>query len=128
MWDSVILFSAICSLQALRERQRGAENSGGGGGNFGVKPLPKNVLDSPPTIRFPPLFWRLSVISLKREEAPTRPTSISEASKSGFGEHALQYVLPPSQIQAIRFPPLQPLPNSSQEQAIKNYSVIVISG
>ena len=26
---------------------------------------------------------------------PTRPTPISEASKSGFGEHAPQYISPP---------------------------------
>ena len=32
----------------------------------------------------------------QRKEAPTRPVPTSAASKSGFREHALQYVPPPS--------------------------------
>ena len=64
----------------LTDFQRAAE--GGGklrGGKtyrkFGEKPLPENVF-GPPHLRyvFPPLFWRLSVISLKRKRhRPDQP-------------------------------------------------------
>ena len=61
------------------------QGGGGGRGKHSVKHLlPKNVFWTPtPTMGFPPPFWRLSVISLKK--------AISETSKSGFGELALQY-------------------------------------
>ena len=80
------------------------ENSAGGVGETYRKTLPKNVF-GPPRLRYvsPPPFWRLSVVSLNRKEAPTRPTPISEASKSGFGEHALQYISPLPPIHVIRF-------------------------
>ena len=85
---------------------------GGGGGTYRKTP-PQKRLWTPPHLQYvppPPLFWRLSVICLKKEEAPTRPTPISEASKSGFGEHALQYVFPAPncEIHVIRFAPPPP--------------------
>ena len=53
-----------------------------------------------------PNFWRPSVMSLKKKEAPT-------TSKRGIGEHALQYVSspPPSRDTSCPPPPGQPLPN-----------------
>ena len=74
----------------LRERPRGVKNSGGWKPyrKFGEKPLPKSVF-GPPTY----------------DTAPTRPTLISEASKSGFGEHTLQYVSPPPKFTRYTFPP-----------------------
>ena len=59
----------ISILLKFRERPRGVENSGGWKTyrKFGEKPLPKNVFGPPTYDTFPPpLFWRLSVISLKR--------------------------------------------------------------
>ena len=69
--------------------QWGVENSGGWKTyrKFGEKPLAKKR------------FWT------SKERGTARPTPISEASKSGFGEHTLQYVPPPPQIHAIRFAP-----------------------
>ena len=94
------------------------ENSGGWKTyrKFGEKPLPKNVFGPPTYDTFsPPLFWRLSVSSLKRKRhRPDQrsPTPISEASRSGFGEHALQYVFPPPpKFTRYVLPPPQPLPN-----------------
>ena len=75
-------------------------------GLFSAKPSiqrAENVLDPPAYDTFLSPFWRLSVISLQRKEAPTRPIPISEASKLGFGEHALQYVFHPPQIRLTRF-------------------------
>ena len=71
--------------------------------NSAKNPSPKTFLD--PHLRYvspPPFFWRLSVISLKKKEAPTRPTPTSEASKSGFGEHTLQYVFPPPNTEKLK--------------------------
>ena len=102
-------------LRTHSESGRGGWKTQGGGKhtvNSAKNPSPKTFLDAPPTIRFPPLFWRLSVISLKRKRHRTRPTPISEFSKSGFGEHTLQYVFPPPKFTRYVLPPPQPQPNS----------------
>ena len=100
------------------------ENSGG------WKNIPSIRRKTPPQKRFwtphlqyvsPPFFGDSLSFPFKKE-APTRPTPISEASKSGFGEHALQYVFPPK-IHAIRFaPPLSCCPLCST--ILKGYCAI----
>ena len=84
------------------------ENSGGWKTyrKFGEKPLPRNVFGPPTYDTFsPPFLATLCHFPLKKE-APTRPTPISEASKSGFGEHTLQYVSPPPKFtQYVLSPP-----------------------
>ena len=91
------------------------ENSGGWKTyrKFGEKPLPKNVFGPPTYDTFsPPPFLATLCHFPYKKEAPTRPTPISEASKSGFGEHTLQYVSPPPPNSRDTFsPPPQPLPN-----------------
>ena len=90
----------------LRERPRGVENSGGWKTyrKFGEKPSPKTCLDPPPTMRFPPPFWRLSVISLKRKRH--RPDQLRFLRlQKWFGEHTLQYVSPPPNSRDTFCPP-----------------------
>ena len=97
----------------LQNQPRGVENSGGWKTyrKFGEKPSPKTFLDPPPTIRFPPpLFWRLSVISLKRKRhRPDQPQFLRPPKV--VLESTLCSTFSPPQIHAIRFaPPPQPLP------------------
>ena len=98
------------------ESGRGVENSGGWKAyrKFGEKPLPKNVFGPPTYDTFspPPLFWQLSVISLKRKrhDQPQflRPPEV-------VLESTLCSTFPPPQIHAIRFPPpLSCCPSSHQ--------------
>ena len=76
-WHSGVLCSPLACWHIIRERPRGVENSGGWKTyrKFGEKPLPKNVFGPPTYDTFPPpLFWRLSVISLKRKRhRPDQP-------------------------------------------------------
>ena len=110
------LTGSLSSLSALARVLVSESSKGGwktrGGGEHTVKPLPKNMIGSPPPPydTIPPRLFGDS-LSFKRKEAPTRATPISEASKSGFGEHALQYVFTP-QIHVTFLPSHQPLPNS----------------
>ena len=78
-------------------------------------PTQKRFWTPPPTIRFPPPFLATLCHFPQEKEAPTRPTPIPEASKSGFGKHTLQYGSPPpppnSRDTFCGFcPPPQPLP------------------
>ena len=63
---------------SLRERPRGVENSGGGGGkhtvNSAKNPSPKTFLDPPPTIRFPPPPYFGDSLSFPLEERGTDQT------------------------------------------------------
>ena len=107
----VCVFFSLCVFfrsQKFRERPRGVENSGGWKTyrKFGEKNPPQKRFWTP-HLRYvspPPLFLATLCHFPQKKEAPTRPTPISEASKSGFGEHTLQYVSPP-QIHVIRFAP-----------------------
>ena len=98
------------AIQSLRERPRGVENLGGE--PYRKTPPQKRLWTPPHTIRVPPppLFGdSLSFPSKGRGTDQTNPNS--EASKSGFGEHALQYVsLPPNSRDT--FCPPQRLPKS----------------
>ena len=91
----------------IRERPRGVENSGGGETyrKFGEKPLPKNVFGPPTYDTFsPPLFWRLSVISLKRKRhRPDQPQFLRPPKV--VLESTLCSTFSPPQIHAIRFAP-----------------------
>ena len=104
------------AMPKIRERPRGVENSGGWKTyrKFGEKPLPKNVFGPPAYDTFwpPPFLARLSVISLKRKgHRPDQSQFQSVLSKTGFGEHTLQYVFPPPKFTRYVLPPPQPLPN-----------------
>ena len=83
--------------------------SGKGGWKFGVKPLPKNVFGPPTYDTFPPFFWRLSVISLKRKRhRPDQPQFLRPPEV--VLESTLCSTFPTPQIHVIRFaPPPQPL-------------------
>ena len=81
---------------------------------FGGKPLPKNVFGPPTYDTFcPPLFWRLSVISLKRERhRPDQPQFLRPLKVVLESTLCSTFSPPPPRIHAIRFapPPPQPLP------------------
>ena len=83
-WNHLVIITKLLTIDSkrdqkrpFREQPRGVENSGGWKTyrKFGEKPLPqKRFWTPPPTIRFPPPFWRLSVISLKRKRhRPDQP-------------------------------------------------------
>ena len=87
------------------------ENSGGGKHtvNSAKNPSPKTFLDPPPTIRFPPLFWRLSVISLKRKRhRPDQPQFLRPPKV--VLESTLCSTFPPPKFTRYVLPPPQPLP------------------
>ena len=88
------------------------ENSGGWKTyrKFGEKPLPKNVFGPPSYDTFrPPLFWRRSVISLKRKRRrPDQPQFLRPPKV--VLESTLCSTFPPPHIHAIRFPPPPPQP------------------
>ena len=104
-------------IRLIQREAKGGGKLGGGWKTyrkFGVKPLPKNVFgppaydtSSPP----PPPFLATLCHFPQKKEAPTRPTPISEASKSGFGEHTLQYVSPPPNSRDTFCPLLSRCPN-----------------
>ena len=91
------------------ESGKGGWKTQGGGKTyrkFGLKPLPKNVFGPPAYDTFPPpppFFGRLSVISFKKKEAPTRATPISELQKWFWRAHSAVRFPPPPPIHAIRF-------------------------
>ena len=78
---------------ASEEKQRWVENSGKGKTYHKTTPQ-KRFWTPSPMIRFLPPFVHTMSFSL-REWAQTRPIPLSEASKTGFGGHALWYVSPP---------------------------------
>ena len=89
--------------------QEKSESGRGGwktqGGKIGEKPLPKNVFGPPTYDTFsPPLFWRLSVISLKRKRhRPDQPQFLRPPKV--VLESTLCSTFSPPQIHAIRFAP-----------------------
>ena len=100
----------------FRERQRGVENSGGGEHK---NPSPKTSLNPPTYDCFPPpLFWRLSVISLKeRGTRQTNPNFWLRRPPKAVLESTLcsTFPLPPSgapppNSRDTFCPPPQPLP------------------
>ena len=73
--------------------------------NSAKNPSPKTFLDPPPTIRFPPpFFWRLSVVSLKRERHRPDQAQFLRPPKVVL-ESTLCSTFSPPQIHAIRFAP-----------------------
>ena len=90
----------------FRERPKG----GGklmqrGGGTYRKTPPQKRPWTPPPAIRSPPPLFgdSLSISLTGKRRRPDQPQFLRPP-KSGFGEHAPQYVFHP-QIHMIRFPP-----------------------
>ena len=75
-----------------------------GRGKHTIRPLPKNGFGRPPPTydTFPPPRLFTQCHFPLRERAQTRPIPLSEASKTGFGGHALWYVFHP-QNRTMRF-------------------------
>ena len=90
------------------ESGRGGWKTQGGGKhtvNSAKTPSPKTFLDPPTYDTFsPPLFWRLSVISLKRKRRrPDQPRFLRPPKV--VLESTLCSTFPPPQVHAIRFAP-----------------------
>ena len=71
----------------------------------GEKTLPKNVFGPPTYDTFPPPFFGDSLSFPLKERGTDQTNPDSEASKSGFGEHTLQYVSPPPKFTRYVLPP-----------------------
>ena len=80
-------------MNFFSRKTKGMENSGEEK-TYHKNPSPKAVLDPPsPMIRFPPPLFTQCHFP-QRERAQTRPISLSEPSKTDFGEHTLWYISP----------------------------------
>ena len=104
-----VIFTGFEQLSpCFRERLRGWKTQGGGKHtvNSAKNPSPKTFLDPPPTIPFPPLFWRLSVISLKRKRHRPDQPQFLRPPKLVLESTLCSTVSPPPQFHAIRFAPL----------------------
>ena len=87
----------------FRERPRGVENSGG----TYRKPLPKKRLwTPPPTIRPPPPFWRLSVMSLEvKRRRPDQPQFLGPPKWLWRAHSAVRSPPPPNSREIRIYPP-----------------------
>ena len=82
-----------------------------GQGGWKTRPSPKTFLDHPPTIRFPPPFWRLSVISLKRKRHRPDQSQFLRPPKVVLDSTLCSTFPPPPNSRRYVLPPPQPLPN-----------------
>ena len=100
--------SKFTTPSKFSESGKGGWKTQGGGKhtvNSAKNPSPKTFLDPPPTIRFPPPFLRLSVISLKRKRHRPDQAQFLRPPKVVLESTLCSTFPPPPPIHAIRFAP-----------------------